>query len=82
MKMRMVIIMVLVVVAASATGADGDGANADRLMPLSEFQSIGNDQRRAQALFQEIGRVIQHPRCVNCHPRTEHPLQGENGALY
>ena len=28
------------------------------------------------ALFEEAGKVIQHPRCVNCHPAGNVPLQG------
>jgi hypothetical protein len=28
-------------------------------------------------LFTEAGKVLQHPRCVNCHPRTDRPLQGD-----
>jgi hypothetical protein len=27
------------------------------------------------ALFQEAGKVIQSPRCMNCHPATERPTQ-------
>ena len=26
-------------------------------------------------MFKEAGKVIQHPRCVNCHPIGERPLQ-------
>ncbi|MCP1471855.1 hypothetical protein J3E64_003568 [Sphingobium sp. OAS761] len=26
-------------------------------------------------MFIEAGRVIQHPRCLNCHPRSDHPTQ-------
>jgi hypothetical protein len=45
------------------------------LRPASDFQSIGDATERSVALFQEAGKVIQHPRCVNCHPRTDRPLQ-------
>ena len=45
------------------------------LRPASDFQSIGDATERSVALFQEAGQVIQHPRCVNCHPRTDRPLQ-------
>jgi hypothetical protein len=27
-------------------------------------------------MFVEIGTVLTHPRCMNCHPAGEHPLQG------
>jgi hypothetical protein len=30
----------------------------------------------APGALPEAGKVIQHPRCVNCHPATDRPLQG------
>ena len=32
---------------------------------------------RSIALFREAGKVLQHPRCLNCHPRTDQPQQGD-----
>lgn len=58
--------------------AGGDAA----LKAPADFQHIGDEQQRARAMFEELGRVIQHPRCVNCHPRTDRPMQGESGALH
>ncbi len=46
------------------------------LKPPPEFQSIGDPAERSRAIFAEIGRVLTHPRCMNCHPAGEHPLQG------
>src|SRR5258707_11015892 len=34
-----------------------------------------DDQARSIALFLEAGKVLQHPRCLNCHPATERPTQ-------
>jgi len=48
------------------------------LKPTSEFASIQDKKQRAVALFTEAGKVIQHPRCVNCHPASDRPLQGED----
>ncbi|WP_407666732.1 Isoquinoline 1-oxidoreductase subunit [Microvirga roseola] len=48
------------------------------LRPAAAFKSIENEEERSLALFQEAGKVIQHPRCVNCHPATDRPLQGAN----
>lgn len=47
--------------------------------PLKEaasFDTITDKTERSLALFQEAGKVIQHPRCVNCHPAGDSPLQG------
>jgi hypothetical protein len=48
------------------------------LKPASEFAAIADDKQRAVALFIEAGRVIQHPRCVNCHSAGDRPMQGED----
>lgn len=34
---------------------------------------------RSKALFVEAGKVLLHPRCINCHPADRQPLQGEDG---
>jgi len=48
------------------------------LKPASEFADMADDKQRALALFTEAGKVIQHPRCVNCHPAGDRPMQGED----
>lgn len=45
------------------------------LRPVSDFAAIADPAARSVALFKEAGRVIQHPRCLNCHPRTDRPTQ-------
>jgi hypothetical protein len=46
-----------------------------RLRPVAAFATITDPAARSVALFEEAGRVIQHPRCMNCHPRTDRPTQ-------
>ena len=48
---------------------------ATSLQPLSAFTGIKDAKTRSLALFAEAGKVIQHPRCLNCHPATERPTQ-------
>ena len=59
---------VLAAVSLSAFGAD--------LKSAESFAAIADRNARAQALFVEAGKVIQHPRCLNCHPVGERPTQG------
>ena len=40
------------------------------------FKHIEDEAERSRAMFKEAGKVIQHPRCVNCHPVTDTPRQG------
>jgi hypothetical protein len=46
------------------------------LKPSAEFRSIADRADRSRAIFAEIATVLTHPRCMNCHPAGEHPLQG------
>lgn len=52
-------------------------ATVNGLATAASFESIADDRNRAIAVFAEMGKVIQHPRCVNCHPRGERPMQTE-----
>lgn len=46
------------------------------LRPVSDFDNIANEAARSVAIFEETGKVLLHPRCVNCHPAGNRPLQG------
>ena len=60
----------LLTIAASAQQVPG-------LKPVSAFAGIADKNARSVAIFQEMGKVIQHPRCMNCHPRSDRPNQGD-----
>ncbi len=40
------------------------------------FATIQDSASRSAALFVEAGKVLQHPRCLNCHPASDRPSQG------
>lgn len=70
----------LLAFAGPAFRGDADAAmepvkNPMTLKPVSSFDKIKNKKQRAVALFEEAGKVIQSPRCLNCHPATERPTQ-------
>jgi hypothetical protein len=48
---------------------------ATELRPVASFADIPDTQARSIALFEEAGKVLQHPRCVNCHPVGDRPRQ-------
>ena len=48
---------------------------AGDLRPAADFAGIADRNARSIALFQEAGKVLQHPRCVNCHPAGDTPRQ-------
>lgn len=63
--------------AAANSAPDPAAASAAGLKPVSAFTGIADPKARSLALFAEVGKVIQHPRCLNCHPATERPTQTE-----
>ena len=44
----------------------------------SAFAGITEPQARSHALFTEAAKVIMNPRCMNCHPATDRPTQGND----
>jgi hypothetical protein len=47
-----------------------------------EFQGISERAQRSRALFLEASKVFLHPRCANCHPDGDTPLQGTSGKAH
>lgn len=49
---------------------------ARELRNSADFAIFGDQAERSRALFLELSRVLLHPRCANCHPAGDAPLQG------
>ena len=49
------------------------------LAPPESFAGIADTNQRSAALFTELGKVLTHPRCVNCHPAGDRPHQTDLG---
>jgi len=62
--------------AVTASVAQNNALDGTGLKEAASFASIDDPRERAVAMFEEAGKVIQHPRCVNCHPAGDSPLQG------
>jgi len=54
-------------VVGACGGKDGAGGGKD-------------DPAASKAAFVAMGKVLQHPRCVNCHPTGDSPMQGDDMA--
>lgn len=50
----------------------------DGLNGPDAFAKITDQTERSAALFQEMGKVLTHPRCLNCHTVTGGPTQGDD----
>jgi hypothetical protein len=79
---RQMPVKVLVALVALLTGTptpDAVSEQSDRLATPESFASIPDTAARSAAIFAELGKVLTHPRCVNCHPAGDRPRQGEQG---
>jgi mono/diheme cytochrome c family protein len=54
----------------------------DKLASPESFASIAAPEQRSVAYFVELGKVLTHPRCVNCHPAGDRPRQGDESRLH
>src|SRR6058998_4006715 len=78
-------IKVVVALAALLTGTptlDGVSEQSDNLATPESFASIADTAARSAAMFTELGKVLTHPRCVNCHPAGDRPRQGDVSRLH
>ncbi|WP_442902483.1 Isoquinoline 1-oxidoreductase subunit [Frigidibacter sp. MR17.14] len=69
--------------ALAQTTAAGNGTPlteppAETLLGPEAFDKISDKTERSVAIFNEMGKVLTHPRCLNCHPVTGGPTQGDD----
>ena len=74
--MRIAWLSIACLLLAAAVAAPGRGA--ENLQPPSAFDGIADRAARSRALFGEVAKVLTSPRCMNCHPAGDHPLQGDD----
>ena len=55
---------------------------SDGLASVESFSSIADTTARSAAIFSELGKVLTHPRCLNCHPAGDRPRQGDVSRLH
>lgn len=78
-----VVALLSIVRAGAAADAPGKSAHtANGLASPESFASIRDPQKRSEAYFAELGKVLTHQRCINCHPSGDVPHQGDSRRLH
>jgi hypothetical protein len=67
-----------IVLTLAIGGVFADSPAGGNLKDASEFDAIADKAQRSSALFNEAAKVITDPRCINCHPATRSPTQGDD----
>jgi hypothetical protein len=70
--------VVLTGLACCGSTAADPSAHEVPLKPVSAFSTISDERARSAALFTEAAKVIQSPRCLNCHPAKRQPTHGDD----
>ena len=81
MRFPIVITVTSLLVSMLTAYAVADGP-AERLASAQSFSSIPDTAARSAALFTELGKVLTHPRCLNCHPAGDRPHQGDMARIH
>jgi hypothetical protein len=80
MLIKVLVALVALVIATPATDAVSE--QSDSLASPESFASIADTAARSAAIFTELGKVLTHPRCMNCHPAGDRPRQGDMARLH
>lgn len=82
-KFRVPLFVSIVILSANVLAAPAaPDAPPDALASVESFSSIGDRAARSAAIFTELGKVLTHPRCLNCHPAGDRPRQGDMARLH
>jgi hypothetical protein len=77
MRMRSTVFLALVTALLGASLAVSTAAQTlHQLRDPGSFSGIADRATRSRAMFAEVAKVLTGPRCMNCHPAGDHPLQG------
>lgn len=82
---RLPVFLAVALATVTATSFVGQGvlaSDAKTLAAPADFAGIADQTERSAAYFTELGKVLTNPRCVNCHPRTDRPRQGDESRLH
>jgi hypothetical protein len=83
LDLRIPLFIVAVVIPAAALTAEAvSNTPSGSLASVESFSSIGDQEARSAAYFTELGKVLTHPRCLNCHPAGDRPRQGDVARLH
>jgi cytochrome c5 len=83
LNLRSPLFVSIVILSASMPASHAvSEAAPDALASVESFASIGDTAARSAAIFTELGKVLTHPRCLNCHPAGDRPRQGDMARLH
>ena len=78
----LIVVSTVALLAGPLTGYAVSQTASNTLASPASFATITDAEQRSVALFTELGKVLTHPRCLNCHPAGDRPHQGDTGRTH
>ncbi|MFN0140926.1 MAG: hypothetical protein ACKVQW_12685 [Pyrinomonadaceae bacterium] len=79
-RMKLMVVAVVALVLGSFCVRTSDWlASADAATTTESATELTDDKKKARAAFTEAFKVFSSARCLNCHPKGDTPLQGNEG---
>ena len=57
-------------------------ASNEKKEAIRKYEAINKDSLESVAAFMDVYKVLMSPRCMNCHPSGDVPLQGDDSHLH
>ena len=70
-------VLALIVLTTSAFKEKNNFTGAD-----TKYDDINKDSVESVEAFMQVYKVLMSPRCMNCHPAGDHPLQGDDSHMH
>lgn len=71
-----------ILILAVISGLGSVGSTPETLPESPRFEGLKRDSVKSVKAFMEVYKVLMSPRCVNCHPAGDVPLQGDDSHLH
>ncbi len=76
-KTIMVVVLLLAVIGFTVSGFKGKSGAGNK-----DTDDITADSTASVKAFMEVYKVLMSPRCMNCHPKGDRPLQGDDNHIH
>ena len=77
-----VVAVAAALISSACAGYAASETKGHALASPESFAAITDVEKRSAAIFIELGKVLTHPRCTNCHPAGDSPRQTDFGRMH
>src|SRR5678815_5122536 len=76
------ITVLVTILSVVAIASDGFKKSDDRMTTRLKHEGVNQDSIESVKAFMDVYKVLMSPRCMNCHPSGDVPLQGDDSHIH